>query len=155
MLVNFASRFRLELMFISPIKSVRSSVTHPWFSAACAAAIVHRNHFFHLHGKDKSSKSKATFRQASSLCKRVLEAAKRAYANKTKKSINSQKRGSRDFWRIANGVLNKGKSGVPPLFNCPEVLSSASDKAKLLKTFLRTLMMTQVSLYVFSVPKLI
>ena len=21
----------------------------PWFSAACAATIVHRNHFFHLH----------------------------------------------------------------------------------------------------------
>ena len=85
MLVNFASRFRLELMYISPIKSVKSSVTHPWFSAACAAAIVHRNQFFHLHGKDKSSKSKVTFRQASSLCKRVLQAAKRAYANKTKK----------------------------------------------------------------------
>ena len=34
----------------------------PWFSAACAAAIVHRNHFFHLHQKDKSSESKALFR---------------------------------------------------------------------------------------------
>ena len=30
----------------------------PWFSVACAAAIVHRNHFFHLYLKDKSSKSK-------------------------------------------------------------------------------------------------
>ena len=27
----------------------------PWFSAACVTAIVHRNHFFHLHQKDKSS----------------------------------------------------------------------------------------------------
>ena len=36
-----------------------------------------------------------------------------------------------DFWRIANSVLNKGKSAIPPLFNGPEVLSSASDKAKL------------------------
>ena len=34
-------------------------------------------------------------------------------------------------WRIANSVLNKGKSAVPPLFSRPEVLSSASDKAKL------------------------
>ena len=32
---------------------------------------------------------------------------------------------------IANSVLNKGKSAIPPLFNSPEVLSSASDKAKL------------------------
>ena len=33
--------------------------------------------------------------------------------------------------RIANSILNKGKSAIPPLFNRPEVLSSASDKAKL------------------------
>ena len=64
-------------------------------------------------------------------CKRVFEAAKLAYANKTKESITSQKLGSRDFWRIANSVLNKGKSVIPPLFNGLEVLSFASDKAKL------------------------
>ena len=97
----------------------------------CAAAIVHRNHFFRLHQREKSSDSKVKFRQASNHCKRVLEAAKLAYANKTKESITSQKLGSGDFWRIANSVLNKGKSAIPPLFNGPEVLSSASDKAKL------------------------
>ena len=70
----------------------------PWFSASCAAAIVHRNHFFHLYQKDKSSDSKVKFRQASNRCKRVLEAAKLAYANKTKESITSQKLGSHDFW---------------------------------------------------------
>ena len=102
-----------------------------WFSAAFAAAIVHRNHFFHLYQKDKSSESKVKFRQAHNHCKRVLEAARLAYANKTKESIASQKLGSHDFWRIANSVLNKGKSAIPPLFNGPEVLSSASDKAKL------------------------
>ena len=103
----------------------------PWFSAACAAAIVHRNHFFRLYQQNKSSESKVKFRQASNHCKRVLEAAKLAYATKTKESITSQKLGSGDFWRIANSVLNKGKSAIPPLFNGPEVLSSASDKAKL------------------------
>ena len=36
-----------------------------------------------------------------------------------------------DFWCVANSVLNKGKSAVPHLFNGPEVLSSAFDKAKL------------------------
>ena len=104
----------------------------PWFSAACAATIAHRKHFFHLHQKDKSSESKVKFRQAVNCCKRVLEAAKLAYANKTKESITSQKLGSQDFWRIANSVLNKGKSAIPPLFNGPEVLSSAFNKAKLL-----------------------
>ena len=84
-----------------------------------------------MYQREKSSDSKVKFRQASNRCKRVLEAAKLAYANKTKESITSQKLGSRDFWRIANSVLNKGKSAIPPLFNGPEVLSSASDKAKL------------------------
>ena len=103
----------------------------PWFSAACAAAIVHRNHFFHLYQREKSSDSKVKFRQASNHCKKVLEAAKLAFANKTKESITSQKLGSREFWRIANSVLNKGKSAIPCLFNGLEVLCSASDKAKL------------------------
>ena len=99
-----------------------------WFSAAYAAAIVHRNHFFHFYQREKSSDSKVKFRQASNHCKRVLEL---AYANKTKESITSQKLYSFDLWRIANSVLNKGKSAIPPLFNGLEVLSSASDKAKL------------------------
>ena len=33
-----------------------------WFSAACAAAIVHRNHFFCLYQREKSSDSKVKFR---------------------------------------------------------------------------------------------
>ena len=103
----------------------------PWFSAACAAAIVQRNHFFRLYQREKSSDSKVKFRQASNCCKRVLEAAKLAYANETKESITSQKLDSRGFWRIANSVLNKGKSAIRSLFNGLEVLSSASDKAKL------------------------
>ena len=70
----------------------------PSFSEACAAAIVHRNHFFHLYQQSKSSESKVKFRQASNHCKRFLEAAKLAYATKTKESITSQKLGSRDFW---------------------------------------------------------
>ena len=41
------------------------------------------------------------------------------------------------FWQIANSVLNKGKSSISPLFNRPEVLPSASDRAKLfVETFL-------------------
>ena len=82
---------------------------HPssWFSAACAATIIHRNHFFRLRKKDRSSDSKVKFRQDSNRCKRVLEVAKLAYYNKTKESITSQKFGSRDFWQIVNSLLNK------------------------------------------------
>ena len=84
-----------------------------------------------MYQKDKSSDDKVKFRQAIKRCKGFLEAAKLAYANKTKESITSQKLGSRDFWQIAHIVLNKGKSALPPLFNGLEMLSSASDKAKL------------------------
>ena len=102
----------------------------PWFSAACAAVIVHRNHFFRLYQQNKSFESKVKLRQASNRCKRVLQAANLAYANKTIEFITSQKLGSRVFWRIANSVRNKSKSAIP-LFSGPEVLSFASDKAKL------------------------
>ena len=119
-------------VYIPHLKYQVKPHSSPWFSAACAAAIVHRNHFFRLSQQNKSSESKVKFRQASSnRCKRVLEAAKLAYATKTKESITSQKLGSRELWRIPNSVLNKDKFAMPPLFNGPEVLSSASDKAKL------------------------
>ena len=108
-----------------------NSHSSPWFSAICAAAIVHSSHFFRLYQREKSSDYKVKFRQASNHCKRVLEAAKLTYTNKRKDSITSQKLGSRDFWRIVTGGLNKSKSAIPPLFNGRELLSSASDKAKL------------------------
>ena len=98
-----------------------------------------------MYQQNKSSESKVKFRQD-----RFLEAAKLAYAAETKESITSQKLGSWYFWRIANSVLNKGKSAIPPLFNDPEVLSSASVKQNyLLKNFPRSLD-SGISLPVFS-----
>ena len=44
----------------------------PWFAAACAAAIVHRNHFICFYQREKSSGSKVELRQASNRCKGVL-----------------------------------------------------------------------------------
>ena len=103
----------------------------PWLSAACTAAIVHRNHFFCLNQQNKSYESKVKFRQASNSCKRVLEAAELNYATKTKDCITSQKIGSQNFWQIANSVLSKGKSVILSLYNRPKVVSSASDIAGL------------------------
>ena len=56
----------------------------PWFSDACAAAIVHRNHFIHLYQKDKCYESNIKFRQASNHYKRVIEADKLEYVTKTR-----------------------------------------------------------------------
>ena len=86
---------------------------------------------FRLHQSENLLILKVNFRQATNHCKRVLEAAKLAYANKTEKSINSQKLGYRGFSRIANSVLNKAKSAILPLFNGSEVFSSVSNKGKL------------------------
>ena len=134
LLVNFESAFRLELIYIYPSYQVKFH-SPPWFSATCAAAIVHRNHFFRLYQKDKSSDTKEKLRQASNHCKKVLEAAKLAYTNITKECITSRNLGSCDFWflivLVFNSVPNKSNSAATPLFNNPEVLSSASDKAKL------------------------
>ena len=149
LLTNFVNGFSLELIVYIPYHKyqVRPHAS-PWFSADCA---VHRNHFFRLYQQKKSLESKAKLRQAINCCKRVLEASKLAYAKKTKEFITFQKIGFRDFWRIADSVLIKGKSAIPPLFNRPEVLSSVSDKAKL-----RTLIfMHLVSIYLFSPPHLI
>ena len=55
-----------------------------WFSAACAAAVTHRNHFFRLYQQITPSESKVKFRQATvNRCRSALEAAKLAYTNKT------------------------------------------------------------------------
>ena len=104
----------------------------PWFTPACAAAIAHRNHYYNLYHRNNSDESKTLFRQASNRCKRVIEHAKLQYTERTRDQITSQKIGTRDFWRIANSVLKRDKSSIPPLFNGPEVLTSASDKAELL-----------------------
>ena len=100
LLLDFVSGFGLELMYIY-IPHHKYQVkprSSPWFSADCATAIVHRNHFIRLYQQNKSSESKANFRQASNHCKRVVEAAKLVYANETKEPIPSQELGSQDFW---------------------------------------------------------
>ena len=65
------------------------------------------------------------------VAKRFLKLPNLYMLKKTKDSITSHKLGSQGFWGIANSILNKGKSAIPPLFNGQEVLSSAFDKAKL------------------------
>ena len=126
----------------------------PRFSSACVAAILHRNHFFCLC---QQNKSKVKLGKASNRCQRILEDAELAYVLKTKEFITSQELGSWDFCRIANGVLNKDRSVIPPLSNGPEVLPSASDKAKFFVTNFSTKsnLETQASLYPFPLLELI
>ena len=71
------------------------------------------------------------FNDSRNHCKRVITEARSSYAEATRHSIAPQRIGSRDFWRICNSVLNRGKSTIPPLFNGPEVLTTSTDKANL------------------------
>ena len=74
--------------------------------------------------------------------------------------ITAQERDSCESWQIANSAFKKDKPAILPLFNGPELFSSAPDIAKklksLLKSFLRALiLMIQVSLYLHSLLNLI
>ena len=64
------------------------------------------------------------------------------------KSITSHNLGPRDFSRIVNSVLHKGKSPILLLFNGSEVLSSESDKAKLFaKNFSRSSIIDNLGIF--------
>ena len=108
-------------MYISFIVSIRPSLIHlhGFHSCLCCCHSSHKITFFNCINRMNPLNLK--FTQASNCCKRVLEAAKLAYGNKTKESITSQKPGSQVFWHIANSVLNKDKSAIPPLFSKPRV----------------------------------
>ena len=52
------------------------------------------------------------------------------------------------LWRITNSVLNKSKAAMPFLFNGLEMLSSASDKAKLFaKNFFKNSSLNDSGIY--------
>ena len=94
LLVNFV--FRLELMYIFLIGNIRSSLTyHHGFQL-----LVLLPQFIEITFLVCSKRINLIlrFKQASNCCKKVLEAAKLAYANKTKESITFQKLSSQDFW---------------------------------------------------------
>ena len=129
----------------------------PWFSAACAAAIVHRNHFFRLYQQNKSSESKVKFRQASNRCKRVFEAANLHVLLKQKSPSLLR--------NLALGTFGELLIVFSTKVNLLYLLYSTDRRCcllylikqnYLLKTFPRTqILMTRVSLYLFSFLELI
>ena len=92
--------------------------------------MAYRNDFC-WYQQNKPSVSKVKFRQDSNCYKRVIEAAELSYANKSKEYITSQRLGSCNLRQFANSVLSNGRLVIPPLFNGPVVLPSASDKTEL------------------------
>ena len=118
-------------IFVLHKKFQQKPHSQPWFSPACAAAIAHRNHYFHRYHKNPSPTTKSDYRIASNRCKYTLNNAKDQYSNMIKLRIEAENLDSREFWRIANRVMNLWKSSKPTLPNGPEILSSSVDQAQL------------------------
>ena len=89
----------------------------PWFSTESAAAIVHRNNCFCLYQMNKSFESKVQLRHANNCSKRALDSPSLP-RNLALRTFDECQYCSQ---------LSIGKSALPPLFNIPELLSSASD----------------------------
>ena len=84
-----------------------------WFTP-CAAAIAHRNHYFHQYHRNATPGNKKLFCATRNHCKRVLKDARSNYAETTRRSVASQLIGSRGFWRICNSVLKSVLNSVLP-----------------------------------------
>ena len=132
------------------------SHSSPWFSAACAAAIVHRNHFFRLYQQNKFSESKVKLRQVSNQCKRVLETAKLA-----RLSMPNCQSLPRNLVLRTSGellIVFSTKVNLPYLLHSTDLRCCLLHLIKqnyLLKAFPRTqIFMTLVSLYLFSLLEL-
>ena len=118
----------------------------PWFSATCAAAIVHRNHFFRLYQQNKSSESKVKFRQLAIVAKGFLKLLNLHMLVKQKSSSLPRN-------------LALGTFAELPKVNLLYLLYSTTWRCcplhlikqnYLLKTFLRTLiLLTQIYLFTY------
>ena len=103
-----------------------------WFTSTCAAAIAQRQHAYRRFNRHKSKSNRQKYIEARSNCKKEIATAKREFTETTKKRIEAQKLGTRDFWKIYNSVVNNGQSTIPPLSNNHEVVCSATEKANML-----------------------
>ena len=136
LLVSSVTEFRLELMYYIPHRIHQVKLhSSPWFSAAWAAAIVYRNHFFCLCQKNKSSESKVKFRQA-------IE----------QKSLSLLRNLALGTFGKLLIVFSTKVNVLYFLFSMAQVccLLHLINRNCLVKTFLRTLiLMIQVALYLF------
>ena len=135
--VNFGSGFRLKLMYISLIVSIRSTLAHL--------------HGFQLHALLSYVKEitfvctnsinllKLKFRQASDCCKRILEGAKLACTNKTKAL-----RTFRKLLLVFSTKVNLLYLLYSTVWRC--CLLHLTKQNCLLKTFLKTLILMSQSI---------
>ena len=155
LLVNFVSGFRL--MYISLIVSMRSSLTHLHFSAACAAAIDHRNHFFVVTNKINLVNLKQSSGRLVIVAKGFLKLPNLHMLIKQKSPSLPRDLALGTFGKLL--ILFSTKVNLLYLLYSTALrycLLHLIKQICLLKAFLKTLiLMTQVSLYLFFLLELI
>ena len=131
-ILNFISWFKLELMYISLIKSIRSNLIHLQFPAACAAANAHRNPVWNPICTDRINRLYLRTRSD-----RLLIIAK-VFLNLVnllmiikQQNLSRTRLVSRTFCRIAKNVFRKVYLLLPLYLMVLRFLSFASDEAKL------------------------
>ena len=130
LLLNFVSGFRFELMYISLIESIWSSLTRPHGFQLLVLLPQFIQIIFFVCTKTRNLLNPKESSDKLVIVAKGFMKLPNLHILIKQESISSQKL-SQNFWRIASGVLNNGTSVIPPLFNRREVLCSASDKAKL------------------------
>ena len=109
--------------FIPSKKYQQRPNSQPWYTPKCAVAIARRNHVFNVYRLNRTDDNESAFKTARNNCRKVLREAMTSYAKSVQASIDKESLGSREFWRISNKVLNRGKTSIPTLINGPEVIS--------------------------------
>ena len=61
----------------------------PWFTPSCAAAIAHRNHYFHQYHRNVTPENKNLFCDSRNHCRKFLKDASSNYAETTRRSVAS------------------------------------------------------------------
>ena len=108
LLTNFVNGFSLELIVYIPYHKyqVRPHAS-PWFSADCAVAIDHRNHFFRLYQQNKSLESKAKLRRLVIVVKEFLKHPNLHMLRKQKSSSLPRKLALGTFGILLTGFSSK------------------------------------------------
>ena len=120
------------------------------FSVACAAPVAHRNHFFHLYQKDKSSASEIKFRRPVIVAKGFLKLPNLSMLIKQLLPRNLAPMTFGELLIVFSIKVNLLYLLYSKAWRC--CLQYLIKRNCLLKTFLRTLiLMTQVSLYLTQV----
>ena len=130
-----------EAMICIVLSCSSSIFIHTWFLADCVATIAYRYILFHLYQQNKGKGKRGSSYRLAIVAKDFLKLTNLLLSIKQNNFSLCRNFGCWGFWQIW--------SNIPLPFYGPQVLSPASNKAKvLLKYFLRFLiMMIQVSLY--------